>query len=329
MMKLNNRSIRNALCILLLVAVQPAVYLPAVAYPILGIFGHTIGVPTMNHCTVVADDAWSFDEIIFVVNDTYTYLNTGTRGSADVMYCGPFQFGVECPTHMASAGPHGGGAAWFDDPSGTTFPELRSDYRASWQDCSSAGELTVSYHIKPMTDKTTYGAIGSFRTHAVSREGVFFSGINKGFIGPNDDRICMNIAGVVDLNGAADGPIGCGDGSDGFPYGEGANTENNPGDNLGTNLQYNTWAHVALTFSDEGEQGAGNGRYLVYVDGALINSLDSAITGDIPNTTNRWTIGLSVTPDITTFMIANLQIECVEWDLARVNEADECDVPDQ
>ena len=301
--------------------------------------GHTMhgrgGHGMIPACEVRAADAWNFNVQMDGVPpaniiSTKIFRNHGTVGTGD-FYCGDTEFGIVCPTWELNGGPFGTGAVWFDDPGGTVLPELISDYKSNFQNCTSAGKLTVAYHVMPLR---TGGSIGDFRTHAVFRDGVFFSGINRGFFLPNADRICMNIAGVIDLDEVgSDGPLYCGDVGITDGWGEGANTENNPGDGQGTNLVKDVWAHVVFTFAEEDEvNGAdgADGRYRVYVDGDLINSLDNEIVGDMPNTTSKWKIaGPTGFADDTTFKIDNLQIECEEWDLDRVRLASDCDVPNR
>ncbi len=307
----------------------------ATAYIMPGVLANRSGTPTFYPplCTVVAENAWPFNTQIdgTPFSTTKSFDNFGSVGTAD-FFCGPDEHGFDCPTFLPSGGPFGRGAAHFDDPDDgdATHVELRTNYASATQDCSQEGELTVAFHLKALVGPggSGEGRIGDRRVPIAYRTGVFWSGAANGFVSDLAHKPCMNVAVVDDLWGVSDGPGRCGNGAGDGDRGLGANTDDSsaPGNNE-FNITFDTWHHVAFTFSDEGEQGAGNGRYLVYVDGVLVNSVDNAITGNMPNTTNRWTLGNSLTTDWSNFVIANLQLECDEWTLARVNQADECAVP--
>lgn len=267
-------------------------------------------------CTVFAEDVFSFRTVescgigcFFYDNDSPAHK--GISGfSCTLDGLGGF---VKCPTLLPNGGPDGlGGLYIFSDEGGNwNAVGLDMDDKA-WQDYSIANELSVSFHFKARRGPSPL-LFGNQQSPILWKPGEIWLGSDNS---PNHaDRVCINVDGVVDKGGATGtGAQYCGTDAEATNNGLGATTGAN-------STPVDTWVHIAEVWDGP------NGTYRVYLDGTLVHT-ETGITGTIPSTTGRWTIGVGASSDaFTAYEIANLHIDDTAWDLARVLASD-CNIPD-
>ena len=229
-----------------------------------------LGLPP---CTLVGDDAWNFDDIVFTgTNPNFAYLNQGTNatpyGSSAV--CDTLKTaGVpDCPEIETSLGINGtGSVSWYH----TGFEigliigdDSRADFRV-------ANKFSVTFHAQATSQPWNLPQwVYVYYANILNKSGVYLYDEYKIGIALERDTICMDVFGVTDTGT-------CG---------------NHGGETTNDWAVANEWHHFAFIWEGDPTppHSLSIGEYRVFQDGVEVGTQGS-IPGRIANSTGVARIG--------------------------------------